>query len=752
MDMIYIVIVGLLFLFAISDLVVGVSNDAVNFLNSAIGAKAARFKVLMVIASLGVLVGAFFSGGMMEVARSGIFHPTQFYFHEIMLLFLAVMISDVLLLDFFNTLGLPTSTTVSLVFELLGAAFLFSIVKIIDNGETISMLSKYINSEKAFAIISAIFLSIAIAFTVGFVVMFLTRILFTFFYERKMRIGGSLFGGISIAVISYFIFLKGMKDVSFIPPYILEWINANVILIMLYITIGLSVLFFLIQIFVKVNVFRIVVFFGTFALAMAFAGNDLVNFIGIPMAGFKSFQIFAESGSSNPELFSMGMLAKPVQTEIGFLLAAGIVMILALWFSKKARSVIATSVNLSKQHDGEEQFGSSQFSRTIVKFFYNTGSFLNSRYLKRSRNAIDSRFMQREQDSKDPNPPAFDMLRAALNLMVASTLIALGTSLKLPLSTTYVTFMVAMGTSLADRAWGRESAVYRVSGVFTVVGGWFLTAFIAFTVSSIIALILWWGDLIAIVIVIPLVFLILYRTHVIHKRSEGEKEEKRKMIANLASGKENLETISFHSIEEVITQTPVLVEDVYNGLKNEDIKIIKSALKKIKELDHSTLAQKTLLNESINSLDEAHLHWGEYFIKVNESLRGITVALAFIAKPSYQHLSNIHHTLNKNQLKDFEFLNAELNQLVKFIKEYIAPNTPSNDYNVLFEYRKMVNEIDKVRINQIQRIKKKESPSRSNLLFLNIVSEIKVIAQLLLEIYQIEKQRIAHKESISKTL
>ncbi len=740
----YIVILVLLFALAIFDLFVGVSNDAANFLNSAIGAKAANFKLLMFIASLGLLVGAMFSGGMMEVARSGIFHPSQFYFHEVMLLFLAVMISDVLLLNFFNTLGLPTSTTVSLVFELLGAAFLFSIIKLVDNGESISMLSKYINTDKAFAIISAIFLSIIIAFTIGFLVMFLTRILFTFFYDKKMRIGGSIFGGISIAIISYFIFIKGMKDLSVIPEVTLAWINANISLLMVYIAVGLSLLLFLIQLLIKINVFRIVVLFGSFALAMAFAGNDLVNFIGVPIAGYNSFKIFVQSGATNPESFSMEMLAGPVHTEIWFLLAAGIIMILSLWFSKRARTVIATSVNLSKRQEGEEQFGSNHFSRSIVRFFYNTSSFLNSKYLKGTKKLVDKRFIQPEHDTKDPNPPAFDMLRGALNLIVSSILIAFGTSLKLPLSTTYVTFMVAMGTSLADRAWGRESAVYRVSGVFTVVGGWFLTAFIAFTVAALVAWFLWWGDLIAVIIIIPLVVVVLYRSHLKYLRKEKKKEEKKQLIANITSGKEDLETISLNAISDILAQTPILVEDVFLGLQNEDVKMIKNALKKIKELDHSTLAQRTLLNESINMLDESRLHWGEFFIKVNESLRGITVALTFIAKPSYQHLNNIHQTLNKHQLKDFEFLKVELTQLARYIQEYINPEAPNNDFNILFEYRKMVNEIDTVRVNQIKRIKKKDSPSRSNLLFLNILSEIKVITQLLLEIYQTEKQRIAH--------
>lgn len=746
MDYFYIIIVGLLFLFAISDLVVGVSNDAVNFLNSAIGARAASFRFLMVIASIGVFVGALFSGGMMEVARSGIFHPTQFYFHEIMLLFLAVMITDVLLLDFFNTLGLPTSTTVSLVFELLGAAFVFSLIKIVESGETLLQLSKYINSEKALAIISAIFISIAIAFTIGFIIMYLSRILFSFLYERYMRIGGSLFGGISIAIITYFIFLKGMKDLSFVSEQALEWINGNIPLLLGMIAGALTLLFIFLQFFIKVNVFKIVVFFGTFALAMAFAGNDLVNFIGVPMAGFKSFQIFTASGSSSPEMFSMEMLAKPVSTELGFLLAAGVVMILTLWFSKKARSVTETSVNLSRQKDGVEQFGANPLSRAIVRMVYNIGSVFASRQKRRLSLFLDKRFEQPQADSSDPNPPAFDMLRGALNLMVASTLIALGTSMKLPLSTTYVTFMVAMGTSLADRAWGRESAVYRVSGVFTVIGGWFLTAFIAFTVTAVIAFLLWWGDMIAIAVIVPLMFYILYRTHRFHKRKEFDKKNKTGLLDSLRKKQSTLEEISCKSISEVIQVTPQILEDIHFGLKNEDIKRLKKTVKLIKVLDKKTEAYKDAINEMLNSTDDIQISWTEYLLKINESLRGIVVSLSFIAKPSHQHLSNLHTSLNNDQLNEFEIIKQEITRLNNLILEYINPHKPYSGDLIVAEHQKILDAIDTMRINQINRMKKKDTPSRSSLLFLNIISELRLLSFQMVDIYQIERKRLDTKE------
>jgi phosphate/sulfate permease len=746
MEYFYMVIVGLLFLFAISDLIVGVSNDAVNFLNSAIGAKAAKFKFLMLIASAGVLVGSLFSGGMMEVARSGIFHPTQFYFHEIMLLFLAVMITDVLLLDFFNTLGLPTSTTVSLVFELLGAAFVLSIIKIIQNGETMMVLSKYINSEKALAIISAIFISIAIAFTIGFIVMFLSRVLFTFFYEKKLKILGSIFGGISISIISYFIFIKGLKDVSFVPEYILIWINSNILLLIGGISLSITALFFLIQLFAKVNIFRIVVFFGTFALAMAFAGNDLVNFIGIPMAGYKSFEIFMSSGSTEPTLFTMEMLAQPVKTEIGFLIIAGIIMILALWFSKKARTVVETSVNLSRQKDGNEQFGANPLSRAVVRFFYNLGSFFSGRYARRISNSIDNRFIQPPINKKDPHPPAFDMLRASMNLMVASSLIALGTSLKLPLSTTYVTFMVAMGTSLADRAWGRESAVYRVSGVFTVIGGWFLTAFVAFSVSSIIALILWWGDMIAIAIIVPLVIFTLIRTHRIHKKQSSDKKTKSDLTEVLKTKMKSQNQVASAAIADIVNTLPDILKGVHNGLKDEDLKMLKLMVRKSKALDQQSEAYKNAINEVIKDTEGLQMKWTEHMLKMSESLRGIVVSLSFISKPAYQHVSNIHKSLNKNQLEDFKMLIEHILVLNSFVMDYIQKSEVENGVKIKKEHEKILGDIDKIRIKQIERIKRKETPSRSSLLFLNIVSELRLISFLLVDLYVYETKRLQEKE------
>jgi len=752
MEFIYPIILGCLFLFAVIGLVVGVSNDAVNFLNSGIGAKAGSFKFLMIIASLGIMIGAVFSGGMMEVARSGVFHPAQFSFHQVMMLFLAVMITNILLFDFFNSLGLPTSTTVALVFALLGAATAMAVIKINVNGESMAMIGKYLNSGRAFGIISAIFVSIAIAFTVGFVVMYLSRIIFSFNYSRYFHVLGSLFGGISIAFITYFIIIKGLKDVSFIPDSTLTFIMEHTFMLLAAITVCFFLIFELILFFVKFNVFKIIVFYGTFALALSFAGNDLVNFIGVPIAGYHSWLEFCNSQIADPNSLMMESLTKPVQTEVVFLVLAGGIMAVTLWFSKKAKNVVATTVNLSTQKDGDEQFDSTQFARIIVRFFHNLSGAFSKDQESRFRKFVDTRFTPLPVNESEINPPAFDMVRAAMNLMVASSLIAFGTSLKLPLSTTYVTFMVAMGTSLSDRAWGRESAVYRVSGVFTVIGGWFITALIAFVVSAFFAVVFWFGSIYAVILCVPFVFFVLYRTHVMHKKKETENKKKKELEESIIGTDLDIEAITHQSIQVILSEIPEIFEMVYEGLENEDLKTLKAADRLVKALDKKATAYRNAVGLTVASLEEAQLAWGEFYLKVNENLRGIVVAMAFITKPSYQHLDNLHKTLNKNQQLDFEFLKNEIIAISSLVLEYIAPDKPYNGELIMNECERMKNEINVFRLKQIKRIKKKETPSRSSLLFLNIISEIKVINQLLNELYQIEKQRLIAKPAATDVI
>ena len=497
MDNIYILMIAALAILAIADLVVGVSNDAVNFLNSAIGSKAVSFKTIMIVASLGVAFGALSSSGMMEVARKGIFMPSEFYFNEIMIIFMAVMITDILLLDFFNTLGMPTSTTVSIVFELLGAAVIMSLIKIsTSDSQTIADLGQYINTAKATEIILGILLSVVVAFSIGAFVQYNTRLLLTFNFEQKAKWVSALFGGIAATAITYFILIKGLKGASFVSGDFKLFISENAMIIVALSFIFWTALCSLITAVFKMSVYKFIIIIGTFAIAMAFAGNDLVNFIGVPIAAWQSYEAWVASGVPATE-FSMEVMSKKVPTPSLLLFLAGLVMVLTLWFSKKAKRVLKTSLDLSNQDSVKERFESNFLSRGIVRFSTVISKYHGTILPKKIQDKIEKQFEKPKVlklVDKHQELPAFDMVRASVNLMVASILISIATSMKLPLSTTYVTFMVAMGTSLADRAWGRESAVYRIAGVLNVIGGWFFTAFSAFVASGIIAYLIYLGE------------------------------------------------------------------------------------------------------------------------------------------------------------------------------------------------------------------------------------------------------------------
>ena len=486
---IYVIMIVALAILAITDLIVGVSNDAVNFLNSAIGSKAISFRTIMIVASAGIALGAMSSSGMMEVARKGIFNPGEFYFDEIMIIFMAVMITDILLLDFFNTLGMPTSTTVSIVFELLGAAVVISLIKIygVDGGFT--DLGTYINTEKATSIILGILLSVVVAFSIGALVQFISRVLITFKFNEKPKWVGAIFGGVAITSIIYFIVVKGLKSADILSGGINEFIALNPALFLLGNVIFWTLISWLTTVLSKINIYKIIIVLGTFALAMAFAGNDLVNFIGVPIAAYQSFEAWQSSGTL-ATAYSMEGLSAAVRTPTLLLLASGAIMVITLWFSSKAKNVVKTSIDLSRQDEGDERFQPNFLSRQIVKFSIKASENLAGILPIELKEQLNQRFEKPHvhvPKNRIQELPAFDLVRAAVNLMVASVLISIATSLKLPLSTTYVTFMVAMGTSLADRAWGPESAVYRVAGVLNVIGGWFFTAMSAFTAAAIIA-------------------------------------------------------------------------------------------------------------------------------------------------------------------------------------------------------------------------------------------------------------------------
>ena len=535
METFYLFLVIFLFVLAIVDLSVGVSNDAVNFLNSAIGARAASFKVIIAIAAVGVFVGAALSNGMMDIARHGIYQPQHFYFSEIMCILAAVMLTDVVLLDIFNSLGMPTSTTVSMVFELVGGTVAIALVKIASSSGALQ-LGDLLNTEKAFTVILGIFLSVAIAFFFGVIVQYLSRILFSFNYKKSSKYFIGLFGGLAATSIIYFMLIKGLKTSSFMTGEFKDMVYANTGMIvlgcMVFFTILMQVLHWL-----KVNVFKVVILMGTFALALAFAGNDLVNFIGVPLAGYSSYMdLMAQGGTTTTDTFLMTSLLGPAQTPWYFLVGSGIVMVIALATSKKAQNVVKTSLDLSRQSDGEESFGTSPVARVLVRNCSNISATILSIVPTPVKNWIDSRFDQSEMIMDDK--ASFDLVRASVNVVLSGLLIALGTSLKLPLSTTYVAFMVAMGTSLADRAWGRESAVYRITGVLSVIGGWFITAGAAFTICFIVALLIYWGGIPALVAMIGLAIYSLVRSHFAYKaklRKEALKEEVNSTVSKLLS-------------------------------------------------------------------------------------------------------------------------------------------------------------------------------------------------------------------------
>ncbi|HRW96120.1 MAG TPA: inorganic phosphate transporter [Bacteroidales bacterium] len=740
---IYLIIVIVLIAFAISDLIVGVSNDAVNFLNSAIGSKVAPMHVIMIIASVGVIIGATFSSGLMEVARSGIFHPGEFTFSEIMVIFLAVMVTDIILLDLFNTFGLPTSTTVSIVFELLGSAVAVSIIKIYASSESLAELGRYINSAKALAIISGILLSVIIAFTIGAIVQYVARLIFTFSYEKTLKYYGSIFGGLAITTITFFMIIKGAKGASFITEGMAQWLETHTFHILVYGFIVWTALLQLLYWLFNVSIPKVIVLFGTFALAFAFAGNDLVNFIGVPLAGFESYKSFISTPGASPDTFFMGSLSHPIQTNTIYLLSAGIVMVITLWFSKKARSVVATSVDLSRQNTGEERFGASPLSRTIVRSSIALSKTFSGIIPDLIKSRIDKRFqipksVKKSGQSKDA--ASFDVIRASVNLVVAAALIALGTSLKLPLSTTYVTFMVAMGTSLADRAWGRDSAVYRVQGVFSVIGGWFLTAIVAFTVSFIIALIIYWGDIYAIVIVIMLVIFLIFRTYKAYKAKESEKkaEAAENEIDEITSASYVFEKCIKHTVS-TLEKVPLFYEKLITGLSTEDRLLLKDLKKDIRKFNKKTKRIKDNVSNTVVSLQIDQIDTGHYYVQSVDYLREIAHCLNYMVNPAYEHIDNNHTGLDEFQTEEINTILQKLNVLYQDIISKIKTKKYSDLEQIIHKQQELLQMIAEYRKNQVLRLKEKELHTRTSLLYFDLLAETKNL--LLYSVNLLKSQR-----------
>ncbi len=721
MDSIYLIIVIILLGLAVMDLVVGVANDAVNFLNSSIGSKVAPLWLILTVASFGVLVGSLFSSGMMEIARSGVFYPEKLTFHAVMILFLAVMITDVVLLDVFNTFGLPTSTTVSLVFELLGAAVAVSLFSIWSNNS--GNLGDYINSGKALAIISGIFISIAIAFVVGTAIMYLSRLIFSFNYNKPFLFLGAIWGGIALTAITYFAIFKGLKGSVLISKEFLNLLNHNMGQAILYAFAGWTLFMALLQFVFRVNILKVVVLAGTAALALAFAGNDLVNFIGVFMAGKDSFLIAQDivaSGGSIDTLF-MSELNKPVIAQWQWLFGAGVIMVLALWFSKKSRTVTETEVNLARKGEGMERFSSSSLSRSIVHGAMNLGRSIDKATPQHIKDYIDRRF----EPIPVENNASFDLIRASVNLTISALLISLGTSLKLPLSTTYVTFMVAMGTSLADRAWGRESAVYRINGVLTVVAGWLLTALIAFSASLFVGLFLMWGGKIAIFVTLSLVGFMLFKSGKLHTKRKAKQEKKQLHL----STEEQLVTECTNEVKAVMDKTLDIFKLTIEGLKSENRKMMKTVL-----ADTNSLYEKykdkrmfevvpTLETIQINALDleQEYVQLVDYSYEITKSLKAMVEA-------GYNYIDNNHTALSREQLDDLRLVYNTLAESYSLFAEMIDSNNYTN-FQELIGLRQSMTELNvKLTKKQIKRAKDNSTTTRSSILFLNLINESKIIA------------------------
>ncbi|WP_321369045.1 inorganic phosphate transporter [uncultured Draconibacterium sp.] len=730
MENFYLILVVVLFALAISDLIVGVSNDAVNFLNSAIGSKAAPKWVIFLMASIGVLVGATFSNGMMEVARKGIFHPDQFYFAEIMVIFLAVMITDVILLDLFNTFGMPTSTTVSIVFELLGSAVAVAAVKIKGMGLSVAAeLSNYINSSKALAIITGILLSVFIAFSVGALVMYITRFIFSFRYRGPMKYFGSAFGGLAITAITYFIFIKGMKGSSFAGVELAsgetlqDYFKHNVGLILL-VSFGFWVVFIqMLKWIFNIKILKVVVMVGTFALAMAFAGNDLVNFIGVPVAGFKSFQDWMASGMP-AEQFSMANLAGKSSTPIYMLIVSGLVMVITLIMSKKARAVTETEINLSRQDAGDERFGSSFAARVMVRGFTNFNKKVQKTMPSSFNNTLKSRFEKFSYYKDEEDAPAFDKIRASVNLVVASILIAIGTSLKLPLSTTYVTFMVAMGTSLSDRAWDRESAVYRISGVFAVIGGWFLTALIAFSVAGIIALIISLsGKYMIFVFVAVAVFMVIRTQILFRKRAQAKVAEEEDNIEE-EDETEVIITKSAKQIVKGLTNTSEILDLGMKSFLNEDRGGLRKAEEACKVLSKKAKKNKDKVFKIAEKLMDSSAETTHFYVQMIEHKREMAHAVHFMLSPMITHVENNHKPFTEEQA-------AELTATIKMVRTVLDKVSKMVKNQSFEDIDTLIKEIDEVVVvlrknekHQFKRVKEQLVNTRNSQLYFKIHTEL----------------------------
>ena len=747
METFYLFLIIFLFVLAVFDLSVGVSNDAVNFMNSAIGSKAASFKVIMVIAAIGIFVGASLSNGMMDIARHGIYQPQHFYFSEIMCILLAVMLTDVVLLDIFNSLGMPTSTTVSLVFELLGGTVAISLIKIANSNGALQ-LGDLLNTDKAFTVILAIFLSVAIAFFFGAIVQYISRLIFTFNYKKHMNYFIGLFGGLAATSILYFMLIKGLKESSFMEGDLKTMIYSNTDTIvwgaLIFFTLLMQVLHWL-----KVNVFKVVILLGTFALALAFAGNDLVNFIGVPLAGYSSYMdLMAQGGTTTTDTFLMESLLEPAKTPWYFLVGSGLVMVIALATSKKAQAVIKTSVDLARQSDGNENLGTSPVARVLVRMCNNASNTILSVVPLRVKDWIDSRFNNNEIILEDK--ASFDLVRASVNVVLSGLLIALGTSLKLPLSTTYVAFMVAMGSSLADRAWGRESAVYRITGVLSVIGGWFITAGAAFTICFLVALLIHVGGIAAMAAMVGLAIYMLIRNQILYKKKmkkEAMQEEVDSTISKLRETKDKREALSLfreHSRDE-LCDVLNFASDTFNrsvhGFMDENLRELRKVMSAIEEKKSYLKQVKRVGTLGVTQLEhDIAIDKGLYYYQGNDFASEIVFSIRRLTEPGKEHVDNHFSPLCEVQKEDFGKMTDEI---VSFLNRS-SVMIESNDYHrmddLIAESVDLTAKLTLLKKEELKRIQGQSGSTKVSMVYLNMVQEAQNVVSFTANLLKVSRK------------
>ncbi|MBQ8863974.1 MAG: inorganic phosphate transporter [Rikenellaceae bacterium] len=727
MSLLYTFILVVLAILAVLGIVVGVSNDAVNFLNSAIGSKVASFRNILIVASVGILVGVITSSGMMEVARSGVFHPEMFTFHEIMFLFLGMMLGNVILLDMFNSLGLPTSTTVSMVFGLLGSAMALAIFKIKESDTlTMANMCQFINSGKALAIVSGILLSVVIAFVVGGIYMYLSRMLFSFRYQTLFGKIGWLWCGVSLAGILYFALFKGLKSSGLIPVELVDWVNSNVGLALLAMWAISSIVLLLLQL-CKVDILKVTILAGTFSLALAFAGNDLVNFIGAPYAAFDAFGIAKNAGGAID--ITMEGLKTPVAANFFIMLGAGLVMILTLFFSNKTKKVIQTEQSLAGQDENSTgNFDSNFVSRAIVRGAVAINNFYERVTPRRVKIAIEKRFIPLPADER--GDLVYDRIRATVNLTCASLLIAVGTTLKLPLSTTYVVFMVSMASALADRAWGRESAVYRVTGVMTVITGWFITALAGFAISMLVTMLLAWGGWIAAVGLSLLGLFLVIKGNFFAKDEKKEEKSDSKKNIDITDKNQNAQEALIGYIENVCVDMES-VTHIYGrtivAVFKENRKVLRDMVKESNDLFFAAREQKYALLGMMKKLEQQDIITAPFYVQVVDYMSETTKALIHITRPAFDHIDNNHTGFTKEQIVDLKEVNDSVEEIFSSINIMLRSRDFSDMSTILEKRDRLFDKIDDIMKSQLRRMRVEHMSTSASILFFNILNETKTM-------------------------